>query len=298
VLLGLVAAFAAAVCYGVGSVLQAVAARGTASVEGLDPRLLIRLLRSWRYVVGVGLDGLGFVLGLVAVRSLPLFVVQSVVASFLAITAVLGAVFLRMPLTRRDWGALAVVVVGLALVGSSAAEDGAVDVTAVETWGVLVVSLALGLAAVPLARIPGNAGATALGAVAGLSFGATAVAARMLPAEGAPGVELRALVASPATYALAVAGAVALLTYSIALQRGSVTQATAPLVVGETIAPAAVGLLLLGDQARPGWGAVATVGFVLAVAGAVALARHGEISVPADEDARRDEEERPVVPPA
>ena len=39
-----------------------------------------------------------------------------------------------------------------------------------------------------------------------------------------------------------------MLTYSIALQRGTVTQATAPLVVGETVAPALVGLLLLGDQ--------------------------------------------------
>ena len=67
----------------------------------------------------------------------------------------------------------------------------------------------------------------------------------------------RDLLTSPATYALVVAGVVAMLTYSIALQRGTVTQATAPLVVGETVAPALVGLLLLGDHARPGWGWVA-----------------------------------------
>ena len=77
-----------------------------------------------------------------------------------------------------------------------------------------------------------------------------------------------------------------MLTYSIALQRGSVTQATAPLVVGETVAPALVGLLLLGDHARPGWGWVAAVGFVLSVAGAVSLARHGEIE-PEPSPARR-----------
>ena len=76
-------------------------------MEGLDPRLLGRLLRSWKYVVGVGLDGLGFLLSLAAVRTLPLFVVQSVVASFLAVTAVLGAIFLKMPLTRRDRSASA-----------------------------------------------------------------------------------------------------------------------------------------------------------------------------------------------
>ena len=269
-LLGLLAAFAAALCYGVGSVLQAIAARGTDSVERLDPRLLVRLLHSWRYVLGVGLDGLGFVLSLVAVRALPLFVVQAVVASFLAVTAILGAIFLRMPLTRGDRVGLGVVVLGLALVASSAAEDRSVDVSGAEGWGVLVASVLLAVAAVPLARLPGRRGAAALGAVAGLAFGATAVASRMLPGD------LGTLLTSPTAYALVLAGGVAMLTYSIALQRGSVTQATAPLVVGETVAPALVGLLLLGDQARPGWGWVAAVGFVLSVAGAVSLARHGE----------------------
>jgi len=283
VLLGLVMAFAAACCYGVGSVLQAIAARNTASVEGLDPRLLMRLLKSWKYVLGVSLDALGWVLSLVAVRELPLFVVQAVVASFLAITAVLGAIFLKMPLSRWDRIGLVVVVTGLALVGASAARDNRVDVSGAEGWGVLVATVLLGVLAVPLARIPGAAGAAALGMIAGLAFGATAVASRMLPGDLAPDHlihEIGTLLTSPATFALGVGGVVAMLTYSIALQRGSVTQATAPLVVGETVAPALVGILLLGDRPREGWDAVAVVGFVLAVAGAVSLARHGEASAP------------------
>ncbi|OZD69965.1 hypothetical protein CH272_02760 [Rhodococcus sp. 05-340-1] len=269
--LGLTTAVVAAICYGVGSILQAAAARGTAQVEGLDPRLLVRLLRSWKYLLGVGLDGLGFLLGLVAVRSLPLFVVQSIVASFLAITAILGAIFLKMPLSRRDKVGIAVVVIGLVLVGSSAAEDAEVAVSAAETWGVLIATVMLVVLAIPAGRLNGAAGATAMGAVAGLAFGATAVAARMLPDD------LAAIPASPATWALVLGGVTALLTYSVALQRGTVTQATAPVVVGETIAPAIVGLTLLGDAPRPGWGIVAAIGFVLAVAGAVSLARHGEI---------------------
>ena len=279
-LLGLLGAFGAALCYGIGSVLQALAARDTATADGLDPRLLLRLAKSWRYVVGVGLDALGFVLSIAAVRTLPLFVVQSIVASFLAITAVVGAFVLHMPLRRSDKVGLVVVIGGLVLVGLSAAEDRAVDVSSAERWGVLVVTLALAALAVPLARLNGSAGAAALGAVAGLAFGATAVAARMLPGSLAPDKilgQLGELLTSPATYALAIAGALALLTYSTALQRGTVTQATAPLVVGETVAPALVGLLLLGDQPREGWGWVATLGFVLAVAGAVSLSRHGEV---------------------
>ncbi|WP_122817933.1 hypothetical protein [Nocardioides pantholopis] len=279
-LVGLLAAAGAALCYGVSSVLEAVAARRTQAVQGLDPRLLVRLFRSWAYVAGVCLDGLGFLLSLVAVRSLPLFVVQSVVASFLAITAILGALFLRMPLSRADRLGITVVVGGLVLVGMSATEDRSVEVSDAEQWGVLAATLLLAVAAIPLARLPGAAGARALGAVAGLAFGATAVASRMLPGDLSPDHlldEVGPLLESPATYALAVAGVVAMLTYSIALQRGSVTEATAPLVVGETVAPALVGLLLLGDQTRPGWGAVACLGFVLSVAGAVSLARHGEV---------------------
>ncbi len=287
-LVGLVGAFGAALCYGIGSVLQAVAARDTETAEGLDPRLLLRLARSWRYLLGVGLDALGFVLSIAAVRTLPLFVVQSIVASFLAVTAIVGAVVLHMPLRRSDKIGLGVVIGGLVLVGLSAAEDRAVDVSDAEQWGVLIASIALAVLAVPMARFTGATGAAALGAIAGLAFGATAVAARMLPGSLALdqiGGQLGDLLASPATWALAVAGVLAMLTYSTALQRGTVTQATAPLVVGETVAPAVVGLLLLGDEPRQGLGWVAALGFVLAVGGAVSLSRHGEVAeVPTPEE--------------
>ena len=277
--LGLLGAVGAALCYGIGSVLQAVAARGTETAEGLDPQLLVRLVRNWRYVVGLGLDGLGFVLSVAAVRTLPLFVVQSIVASFLAITAVVGAVVLHMPLRRADKIGLAVVMGGLVLVGLSAAEDRTVETSRAEEWWVLGVTVAIAVLAVPMGRLSGAAGAAVLGAIAGLGFGATSVAARMLPGSLAPdriGGQLGELLRSPATYALVIAGALAMLTYSTALQRGTVTQATAPLVVGETVAPALVGLLMLGDEPRPGWGGAAVAGFVLAVGGAVSLARYGD----------------------
>ena len=113
-----------------------------------------------------------------------------------------------------------------------------------------------------------------MGAAAGLGYGVVAVAARILPSP-----TIQGYLADPATYALLIGGAVALLTYPTALQRGTVTQATGPLVVFETVAPAVVGVLMLGDQPRPGWGWVAIVGFLLAVGGAVSLARHGELKV-------------------
>nr|WP_221375071.1 hypothetical protein [Actinoplanes polyasparticus] len=267
---GLVGALGSALCYGIASVLQALAVRRAPAAEGLDVRLLVRLARSWLYLLGLAVDGLAFLLSLVALRTLPLFVVQSVVASFLAVTAVLGAVVLKMRLGRGDRIGIGVVIAGLVLVGLSAAADKPVPLAASFSWGVLLSAVLLVVVAVPLARVRN---AAALGAVAGLGYGVVAVATRVLPAP----LTLGGVLTDPAAYGLVIGGVVALLSYSLALQRGSVTGATAPLVVLETVAPAAVGLLLLGDRPRPGWGWAAAAGFVIAVVGAVSLSRHGEI---------------------
>ena len=64
--------------------------------------------------------------------------------------------------------------------------------------------------------------------------------------------------------------------YATALESGSVTVATAAVVLTETAPPALVGILFLGDPpglAWPGWPSSA---FVLAVTCAVRLARFGE----------------------
>jgi len=55
-----------------------------------------------------------------------------------------------------------------------------------------------------------------------------------------------------------------------------VTVATAAVVLAETIPPALVGIMFLGDHTRPGMGGIAVLGFSLAVVCAVALARFGE----------------------
>jgi hypothetical protein len=64
--------------------------------------------------------------------------------------------------------------------------------------------------------------------------------------------------------------------YATALESGSVTVATAAVVLAETTPPAVVGVMFLGDQTRPGLGGVAVLGFSLAIVCAVALARFGE----------------------
>ena len=116
-----------------------------------------------------------------------------------------------------------------------------------------------------------------LGAIAGLGFGVVAVCARILP-----GFTPAILIKSPAAYTLAAAGIISFMLYASALESGSVTVATAAVILLETVPPALIGVLFLGDTTRPGMVGPAVAGFVLALVSAVALARFGEAGVQKD----------------
>jgi drug/metabolite transporter (DMT)-like permease len=282
VLVSLVAALVAASCYGVAAVMQAVAVRaasrrsphdgpaGTA-LGSVDPGLVVRMLRQWRFVASLGLDLIGFLAQLVALRRLPLFAVQAMIAGNLAVTAVLAAWLIKVKLSWREWLAVAGVVVGVGLLGASAGAEGATAVSSRFKLALLVAVVAVAVAGVLASRLSRPARTPALGAVAGLGYGVVAVAARVLP-----GYSPAELIRDPAAYALAAAGVVSFMLYATALESGSVTVATAAVVLAETAPPALIGILFLGDHTRPGLAPLAAAAFVLAVTSAVLLARFGE----------------------
>jgi len=92
--------------------------------------------------------------------------------------------------------------------------------------------------------------------------------------------DLWRVVLDPVAWALVGFSAIALTAYGLALQRGSVTTVAAVTFSVETVVPAAIGLLWLGDQVRPGAASVALLGFVLALGGSVALAGHAAEEMP------------------
>jgi drug/metabolite transporter (DMT)-like permease len=280
----LVAAVFAAVCYGVAAVMQAVAARtashrpapGTessagAGPAGVDPGLLVRMLRQWRFVVSLGLDTVGFIAQLVALHRLPLFAVQAIVAANLAVTAVCATWLIGAVLHWREWIAVAGVVTGVGLLGGSAGAQGATEAGVVFKLALIVAVAGVALIGVAAGRLPDRLRTPVLGVVAGTGYGVLGVAARVLD-----GFAPLSLIRDPATYALIAAGIVSFLFYASALEAGSVTVATAAVVLAETLPPSAVGVLYLGDRTRPGMTGIAIAGFVLAVCCAVALARFGE----------------------
>ena len=281
-LASLVAAVVAALCYGVAAVMQAVAVRAAShrtssggqpvsALGNVDPGLIVRMLHQWRFVASLGLDTLGFLAQLVALRRLPLFAVQAMIAANLAVTAVVAAWMIHIELAWREWLAVAGVIAGVGLLGSSAGAQGATGVSPQFKLALIVAVAGVAAIGIVASRLRDPFRTPVLGAVAGLGYGVLAVAARVLP-----GFTPQELVRDPAAYALAAAGIVSFMLYATALEGGSVTVATAAVVLVETIPPAIVGILLLGDHTRPGLAGVAVLGFILAVVCAVALARFGQ----------------------
>ena len=268
---GLVCTLVAAAAFGAASVLQAIASRATVrGSRAVDPWLLVRVLRQWRFVAGVGLDLLGAFAQLLALRVLPVFVVQAALAASLAVTAILARL-LGTVLGRREWAAVGAVCIGLALVATSAKAQGSAPIGTGFRVGLLIAVAVLAGLGAAVARLPATQRAPALGLIAGLGFGVTALSGRIIT-----GFAPRNLITDPATYAIISAGLLAMLFLATALQQGHVTTTTAMMILGETVIPALIGVVVLGDQTRPGFTVVAVTGFVVAVLAALTLARFGE----------------------
>ncbi|MFD7324618.1 hypothetical protein ACFV9D_26560 [Streptomyces sp. NPDC059875] len=286
-LIGLLTAIAASICYGTGSVLQAVGSRKSARREAAAASSAGRLTEhggpslsstakaamTWEFVVGTILDFVGFGLGALAARMLPLFLSQTVISANLVVTAVLSVRLLGIRLTRAEWTSIGVVCSALVLLASAAGPEGSGHTPVSTHWWLLAISLLLMVGGTVVVRLLGARAAILAGLLSGLGFGALGVGVRIL--DGVDPFDPGTLLADPALYAILVAGIGGMYLHTVALQIGSVNGATAALVVGETVLPGMIGVWWLGDASRPGFAWLAVLGFVLAVVGAVAVAWFG-----------------------
>jgi hypothetical protein len=144
-------------------------------------------------------------------------------------------------------------------------------------WALLGVVAAVFIAGAAAGRLGDGSRALVLGLGAGSGFGVVEVAVRLIDSIDPTKA---AFYTHPGLYAVIAGGAAGFLLLTSALSRGSVTTAVAGMVVGETVVPALIGVLWLGDLTRPGFGWMVVVGFAIAVAGTLALARFGEAPTP------------------
>lgn len=272
----LLGALLAALAYGSATVLQAMSVRGDdlrAAPAGSDePRS--RGAATRLYALGLGLDVVGFLASLAALRRLPLFLVESAVAASVAVTAVLTVLVFGVQLGRAEVAALLVTLAGLVLLAISARDNSAQPVGSLAGWLVLASAAAVGLLFLVGLRLrDDNAAAVVLAVTSGAGFGILGIAARVVQVR----VPWWHTAADPTLWAIAAHGALAAVAYGFALHRGRTTTVAAVTIAVETVLPAAIGLSLLGDAVRPHLAPVAGAGFVAAVLGSVLLSRHAEV---------------------
>jgi hypothetical protein len=284
--IGVAAALLACVGYGAASVLQAYGARGSTTAAsgrgqvvavtatgGPTLRSTIVAALTPAFIAGMALDVIGFAGSIVSARLIPLFLSQTIISANLVVTAVLGVAVLGVRLHGRDWLAIGSVVVSLCVLGLTAGHRGAGTSLPGVHWGLLSTSVVILAGGVGLIRSLGARAAVAAGLIAGVLYGAMAVAVRVL--DGIDPLRLDIVLADPASWTIAIAGLGGFYLFTVALQLGSVNGAAAALVVGETVVPGIVGVVLLGDTAQRGLGWLVAVAFVGAVAAAVTVAIMG-----------------------
>ncbi len=287
-IIGLVTAVAASACYGTGSVLQAVGSRrsareeaakggsstGTTAHGGPSLSSTAKAAVTWEFILGTVLDFIGFGLGALAARLLPLFLSQTIISANLVITAVLSIKLLGIRLKQLEWASIGVLCSALVLLAVSAGPEGGHHAAMSFHWGLLGITTLLLVGGSLLVRRMGANGAIVAGLLSGLGFGALGVGVRIL--NGVEPFDLGSLLSDPALYAILVGGIGGMYVHTVALQIGSVNGATAALVVGETVLPGAVGVLWLGDSSKAGLGWLGVAGFLLAVVSAVGVAYFGQ----------------------
>ena len=282
VALGIAAAVGASALYNASIALQALEAREVAAEHSLRPSLLGRLVRNRRWLGATALGLAGWPLEIGALLLAPLTVVQPCLASGLILLLWLGAKKLGERPGRREWVAVAAIVLGVLGV-ALAAPDRTTDHA-----GVGAIALALVLIAIPIAapyvlrmrfgdspRQSGVKIGSAIGTLAVISAGCgyawTAIASKLLTDELAAGSLLVAVVW------LASAGAsegLALLSEMSALQRRAATHVAPVMFAVQVLVPVALAPLIFGESwsSTPLGGAVLMASMAVAVGGTVLLA--------------------------
>lgn len=287
-LIGVLFASAAAVAYGVSTVLRAFGARKAAvaardadkpdqltSEGGPSVASTLDTFKTREFIIGTSLVVIGFGAGAVAARFLPLFLSQTIVSANLIVTALLGTAILGIGLHGRDWVAICLVVFSLCALGMSSSHTGGGGEDYGFHWGLFGATCILAAVALLAVYRLGKRGAIVGGAAAGLLFGIIAISVRIL--RGIDPFDIVTLLTDPAAWTIAVAGAVGFYVQTVALQLGQVNGVTALLVVGETAGPGIIGVIFLGDSAKPGLAWLAFAGFIGAVVGAMLVALYSSV---------------------
>jgi drug/metabolite transporter (DMT)-like permease len=245
VFLALLSAFV----YGAGVVLQQRAALEAPAEEAARPRLLLRLVRRPLWLLGLTADIVGFGLQAAALHRGSLVIVQPLITTSLVFALVLTAAWTHEPISRRQWTAVALVLIGLAVFLIVAAPDEESSAVAgLRDWILTTgtITLFAGAALAAGLRAVGSARAALFAIAAGIADAFMAVMAKAFSGSFDRGIG--ATFQSWTPYALVAAGLVAMLLISTAYQAGHPTVSLPIITVTDPLVASLIGISLFGDQ--------------------------------------------------
>lgn len=268
--LGIICAIGASALYNTSIALQALEAREVGHEHALRVSLIGRLVRNPRWLVATLIGLLGWPLEIVALLLAPLTVVQPCLASGLVLLLILGVTKLGETPGRREYGAVAAIVVGVGGIAWAAPER------TTSNAGTVPIAIALALVAIPIfapyvLRGWRNAAGTLAVVAAGFGYAWTAIASKLLTDELAAG----SLIVAAAWLATAAASeGLALLSEMSALGRRPATRVAPVMFAVQVVVPVILAPLIFGESwsETPGGGTALVVAILLVLAGVVALA--------------------------
>jgi hypothetical protein len=229
------------------------------------------LLTAPRWLAGFAIESFGWLLYTLALALAPLSLVQATAAGGVGILAVLTARVTGVPLSSREWCAVALAIAGLALLGISLAgghgEGSDPGHLAIALW-----VAGSGVAAFASVRLlpPVTGSGAAFGIATGLLFAAGDIATKSAVEGGGHLVYVAALV---------VCYAAGTLVLQAGFQHGGPLATAGMATLLANALPIVAGMTIFGEPLPDGWlGALRIAAFAAVVVGAVFLGerRHGQ----------------------
>ena len=270
-LLGLISALVASLLFNVGLVLQALEARRQPPRLALRLRLLLVLLRRWRWTLGLLLGLLGVVPQALAFATAPFVIVQPALTVGLLVVLAAGARTLDERVGVAVWIGVVAIIGGVALVAIGAPEHVEMHRRGWVVLAVVAVPAVLALIPFPLRGTRADTGMLAMIA-SGAGFAGTNIATKLMSDD--IGLDHFWNAAAWAGIAL-VLGAAATITGMTAFQRVPATVVVPVTTSIQTFVPIVLEPLFLSEQwsSAPLDGAILAAGMIVACLGTVAVAR-------------------------
>jgi drug/metabolite transporter (DMT)-like permease len=268
--LGIICAIGASALYNTSIALQALEARDVGEEHALRVSLIGRLIKNPRWLLATGIGLLGWPLEIAALLLAPLTVVQPCLACGLVLLLWLGVTRLGEKPGRREYGAVAAILVGVAGLAWAAPER------TTGHAGAGPIAIALVLVTIPVVApyvVRGRASAAGALAVvaAGFGYAWTAIASKLLADQLSAG---SIFVAAIWLATAAASEGLALLSEMSALGRSPATRVAPVMFAIQVIVPVILAPLIFEESwaNTPGGGAGIVVSVLLVLAGVVALA--------------------------